>query len=78
MRSLSTLASALSALGLGDQPADRPSRHRPKLSSIDNAPLIITTWHREAFLLPLLGRAATPVDVMVSRAGDGEIISRTL
>ena len=44
----------------------------------DNAPMIITTWHREAFLLPLLRAPGYPVDVLVSRAGDGEIISRSL
>jgi lysophospholipid acyltransferase (LPLAT)-like uncharacterized protein len=43
-----------------------------------HAPLIAVTWHREAFLLPLLRPRAYPVDVIVSRAGDGEIISRTL
>ena len=43
-----------------------------------HAPLIATTWHSEAFLLPLLRPRAHPVDVMVSRAGDGELISRSL
>lgn len=43
-----------------------------------NAPLIATTWHSEAFLLPLLRPHAFPVDVMVSRAADGELISRSL
>ena len=43
-----------------------------------HAPLIATTWHSEAFLLPLLRPRAYPVDVMVSRAGDGELISRSL
>ncbi len=43
-----------------------------------NAPMIITTWHSEAFLLPLLRAREYPVDVLVSRAGDGEIISRSL
>ncbi len=43
-----------------------------------HAPLIATTWHREAFLLPLLRPRGRAVDVMVSRAGDGEIIGRTL
>jgi lysophospholipid acyltransferase (LPLAT)-like uncharacterized protein len=44
----------------------------------NNAPMIITTWHSEAFLLPLLRARHYPVDVLVSRAGDGEIISRSL
>ncbi len=43
-----------------------------------NAPMIITTWHREAFLLPLLRAREYAVDVLASRAGEGEIISRTL
>ncbi len=43
-----------------------------------HAPLISTTWHSEAFLLPLTRPRNTAVDVMVSRAGDGEIIGRTL
>ena len=43
-----------------------------------HAPLIATTWHSEAFLLPLLKPRAYPVDVMVSRARDGELISRSL
>jgi lysophospholipid acyltransferase (LPLAT)-like uncharacterized protein len=43
-----------------------------------HAPLIAVTWHSEAFLLPLLRPRAYPVDVIVSRASVGEIISRTL
>lgn len=43
-----------------------------------HAPFIATTWHSEAFLLPLLRPRAYPVDVMVSRARDGELISRSL
>jgi lysophospholipid acyltransferase (LPLAT)-like uncharacterized protein len=43
-----------------------------------NAPFIATTWHGQAFLLPMLRPADRPVDVLVSRAGDGELIGRTL
>lgn len=43
-----------------------------------HTPLIATTWHSEAFLLPLLRPRGKAVDVMVSRAGEGEIIGRTL
>jgi len=43
-----------------------------------HAPLIAVTWHSEAFLLPLLRPRACPVEVIVSRASVGEIISRTL
>ncbi len=43
-----------------------------------HAPLIATTWHGHAFLLPLLRPTPHPVDVLVSRTGDGEIIGRTL
>ena len=42
------------------------------------APFVATTWHSEAFLLPIMRPPAFPVDVMVSRARDGEIISRGL
>ncbi len=51
----------------------------PSLAVFDkHAPMIITTWHSEAFLLPLLRPPNYLVDVIVSRAGDGEIISRSL
>jgi len=43
-----------------------------------HAPFVATTWHSEAFLLPLLRPPAFAVDAMASRAGDGEIISRSL
>lgn len=43
-----------------------------------HAPFIATTWHSEAFLLPLLRPRGSQVDVMVSRARDGELISRSL
>ena len=43
-----------------------------------HAPLIAVTWHSEAFLLPLLRPRACPVDVIVSRASVGEIVSRAL
>ncbi len=43
-----------------------------------HGPLIATAWHGEAFLLPVLRPPECAIDVMVSRAGDGEIISRSL
>ncbi len=43
-----------------------------------HAPFIATTWHGQAFLLPFLRPSTQPVDVMVSRAGDGEMIGRAL
>ncbi len=42
------------------------------------APVILTTWHSEAFLLALARPRGAVFDVMVSRAGDGELISRAL
>lgn len=43
-----------------------------------HAPLIATTWHGQAFLLPMLRPPDRPVDVLVSKADDGELIGRTL
>lgn len=43
-----------------------------------DAPLIATTWHSEAFLLPALRPPNRSIDVMVSRANDGEVFSHTL
>ena len=42
------------------------------------APMIATSWHGEAFLLPFLRPRSRPADVMVSRTDDGELIGRTL
>ncbi len=44
----------------------------------ENAPLIATSWHAEAFLLPFLRPRSRHVDVMVSRAIDGEVMGRAL
>ena len=44
----------------------------------ENAPLIATSWHAEAFLLPFLRPRARHVDVMVSRTDDGEVMGRAL
>src|SRR5262249_50322819 len=43
-----------------------------------NAPFIATTWHGQAFLLPMVRPKSRPVDVLVSKADDGEMIGRTL
>jgi lysophospholipid acyltransferase (LPLAT)-like uncharacterized protein len=42
------------------------------------APFIVTAWHGPAFLLPLVRPPSRPVDVLVSRHSDGELIARTL
>jgi lysophospholipid acyltransferase (LPLAT)-like uncharacterized protein len=50
----------------------------PKELFDKEAPFIATTWHGQAFLLPMLRPSDRPVDVLVSRADDGELMSRTL
>jgi lysophospholipid acyltransferase (LPLAT)-like uncharacterized protein len=42
------------------------------------APLIATTWHGLAFLLPLVRPESRPVDVLVSRDSEAEKIARML
>lgn len=42
------------------------------------APLIVTAWHGQAFMLPFVRPPAYPVDVLASRHADGELIARTL
>jgi lysophospholipid acyltransferase (LPLAT)-like uncharacterized protein len=44
----------------------------------DCAPLIITAWHGQAFMLPLMRPPEYDVDVLASRHADGELIARTL
>ena len=44
----------------------------------DLAPFIATSWHGQAFMLPMLRPPAYPADVLASRASDGELIARTL
>ncbi len=41
-------------------------------------PLIATAWHGESFLLPVLRPPARSVDIMVSRAQDGDVFGRSL
>lgn len=41
-----------------------------------NSPYIMTCWHGQHFLLPLLHRRDYDVSVLVSRHGDGEIYAR--
>jgi lysophospholipid acyltransferase (LPLAT)-like uncharacterized protein len=53
-------------------------RESPAVLFTRHGPLIGTAWHGEAFLLPVLRPSGHAIDVMVSRAGDGEIISRSL
>jgi lysophospholipid acyltransferase (LPLAT)-like uncharacterized protein len=42
------------------------------------APVVLTTWHGQAFLLPVLRPKQFPADVLASKNQDGEIIARTL
>lgn len=42
------------------------------------APMIVTAWHGQAFMLPFVRPGAFPVDVLASRHADGELIARTL
>lgn len=42
------------------------------------APMIVTAWHGQAFMLPFLRPPAFDVDVLASRHADGEVIARTL
>lgn len=42
------------------------------------APLIVTAWHGQAFMLPFVRPPAYPADVLASRHADGELIARTL
>ncbi len=41
-------------------------------------PLIATAWHGKSFLLPVLRPPTRSVDIMVSRAQDGDVFSRAL
>ena len=43
-----------------------------------HAPFVATTWHSEVFIMPMLLPQGRSADVMVSRAGEGEILSRSL
>ncbi len=43
-----------------------------------HAPFVATTWHSEVFIMPALLPRGCSADVMVSRAGEGEVLSRTL
>lgn len=42
------------------------------------APLIVTAWHGQAFMLPFVRPPGYQVDVLASRHTDGELIARTL
>jgi lysophospholipid acyltransferase (LPLAT)-like uncharacterized protein len=44
----------------------------------DFAPMIVTAWHGQAFMLPFVRPPSFPVDVLASRHSDGELIARTL
>ncbi len=43
-----------------------------------HAPFVATTWHSQVFIMPVLLPRDCSADVMVSRAGEGEVLSRTL
>jgi hypothetical protein len=44
----------------------------------DFAPMIVTAWHGQAFMLPFVRPRPYAVDVLASRHADGEVIARTL
>lgn len=44
----------------------------------DLAPMIVTAWHGQAFMLPFVRPRSFAVDVLASRHADGELIARTL
>ena len=44
----------------------------------DLAPMIVTAWHGQAFMLPFVRPSGFAVDVLASRHADGELIARTL
>jgi hypothetical protein len=44
----------------------------------DLAPMIVTAWHGQAFMLPFVRPRSYAVDVLASRHADGEMIARTL
>jgi lysophospholipid acyltransferase (LPLAT)-like uncharacterized protein len=44
----------------------------------DFAPMIVTAWHGQAFMLPFVRPRSYAVDVLASRHADGEVIARTL
>ena len=54
------------------------ARAAASASDRDRRPVIVAMWHGQAFLLPLRPAASRPVDVLVSRHSDGELMARTL
>ena len=42
------------------------------------APLILAMWHGQNFMMPFIRPPDVAIDILVSRAGDGELIARTL
>jgi len=50
----------------------------PEAMFVEYGPVIGTSWHGGAFLLPALRPAGRAVDAMTSRAADGEIMARIL
>jgi lysophospholipid acyltransferase (LPLAT)-like uncharacterized protein len=44
----------------------------------DHAPFIVSAWHGQMFMLPVVRPENYAVDVLASRHGDGELIARTL
>lgn len=50
----------------------------PEASFAANAPMIVTAWHGQAFMLPFVRPRGFAVDVLASRHLDGELIARTL
>jgi len=50
----------------------------PEAYFSEYAPLIVTAWHGQAFMLPFVRPPSFPTDVLASRHADGELIARTL
>ncbi len=72
---------AVVAAGLKLVGATTRIEFRPRASNAvfaDLAPVIVTAWHGQAFMLPFLRPEGFPVDVLASRHADGELIARTL
>jgi lysophospholipid acyltransferase (LPLAT)-like uncharacterized protein len=55
-----------------------PGSASPEVLFNESAPLIGTSWHGDAFLVGFVRAEPHHVDVMVSRAVDGEIMSRAV
>ena len=83
MRSPAVLdaTAALIAAGLRFVNATSRTIYEPRPTDAvfaDLAPMIVTTWHGQGFMLPFGRPSSYAVDVLASRHADGELIARTL